>query len=123
MSVAEQKLTRLTAAGGSTSAAPENVSGPSRPRIISPTTAGRMLKVLLHGTCAYDCAYCAVRLERDLLRVPGIGPKGADRILSCRRERPFSSPADLARAGIRGKAAGRHLTFGGRSAVQTHLLL
>lgn len=61
--------------------------------------------------------------RRDLLRVPGIGPKGADRILSCRRERPFSSPADLARAGIRGHAAGRHLTFGGRSTVQTQLFL
>lgn len=61
--------------------------------------------------------------RRDLLRVPGIGPKGVDRILACRRERPFSGPTDLARAGIRGKAAGRHLTFGGRSTVQTHLPL
>ncbi len=61
--------------------------------------------------------------RRDLLRVPGIGPKGADRILSLRRVRPFTGLADLARAGIGGKAAGRHLTFGGREAVQTKLVL
>ncbi|WP_214020535.1 helix-hairpin-helix domain-containing protein [Methanoculleus sp.] len=59
----------------------------------------------------------------DLLRVPGIGPKGADRILSLRRERPFTGLADLARAGIRGKAAGRYLVFGGRETVQTKLVL
>jgi len=59
--------------------------------------------------------------RRDLLRVPGIGPKTADRILMLRRVRPFTGPADLARAGIRGKAAGRHLTFGGRETVQTRL--
>ncbi len=35
-------------------------------------------------------------------RPPGIGPKAADRILSLRRVRPFTGPADLARAGIRG---------------------
>ncbi len=61
--------------------------------------------------------------RRTLLRIPGIGPKGADRILSCRKERPFTRPADLARAGIKGKAAGRHLTFGGRDTVQTKLVL
>ncbi|HOI57703.1 MULTISPECIES: radical SAM protein [unclassified Methanoculleus] len=61
--------------------------------------------------------------RRALLRVPGIGPKGADRILSCRKERPFSGPPDLVRAGIRGHAAGRHLTFGERGTVQTQLLL
>ncbi len=27
----------------------------------------RMLKVLLHGSCAYDCAYCPVRLDRSRL--------------------------------------------------------
>ena len=59
--------------------------------------------------------------RRDLLRVPGIGPKGADRILNLRRVRPFSGPADLARAGIRGKAAGRHLIFNDRETVQTKL--
>ncbi|WP_292518831.1 radical SAM protein [Methanoculleus sp.] len=61
--------------------------------------------------------------RRDLLRVPGIGPKGADRILSLRKDRPFTGPADLTRAGIRGKAAGRYLTFGGRETVQTRLTL
>ena len=59
--------------------------------------------------------------RRDLLRVPGIGPKGADRILAMRRERPFTGPNDLPRAGLRGKAAGRCVTFGGRDTVQTRL--
>ncbi|ABN56321.1 MULTISPECIES: radical SAM protein [Methanoculleus] len=59
--------------------------------------------------------------RRDLLRVPGIGPKAADRILSLRRVRPFASPADLARVGIRGRAAARHLTFGDRDTIQTKL--
>ena len=27
----------------------------------------RMLKVLLHGSCSYDCAYCSVRLDRSQL--------------------------------------------------------
>ncbi len=61
--------------------------------------------------------------RHDLLRVPGIGPKGADRIIALRRVRPFTGPADLVRAGIRGKAAGRRLTFGGRETVQTRLAL
>ncbi|MCK8518203.1 radical SAM protein [Methanoculleus sp. 7T] len=59
--------------------------------------------------------------RRDLLRVPGIGPKGADRILALRKERPFTGPADLKRAGIKGKAAGRHVTFGGQDTVQAKL--
>ncbi|MCM2465376.1 radical SAM protein [Methanoculleus sp. CWC-02] len=59
--------------------------------------------------------------RRDLLRIPGIGPKAADRILALRRVQPFTCPADLARAGIRGQTAGRHLTFDGRDAIQTKL--
>lgn len=33
----------------------------------NPHAAGcnRMLKVLLHGSCSYDCAYCSVRLDRS----------------------------------------------------------
>jgi predicted DNA-binding helix-hairpin-helix protein len=27
----------------------------------------RVLKVLLHGSCSYDCAYCPVRLDRSRL--------------------------------------------------------
>ena len=61
--------------------------------------------------------------RRDLLRVPGIGPKAADRIISLRRVRPFSGPTDLLRAGIRGKAAGRHLIFSDRDTIQTKLFL
>ncbi len=26
---------------------------------------GRMLKVLMHGSCSYDCAYCPVRIDRS----------------------------------------------------------
>ncbi len=26
-----------------------------------------MLKVLLHGTCSYDCAYCSIHLQRARL--------------------------------------------------------
>lgn len=29
----------------------------------------RMLKVLLHGSCSYDCAYCSVRLDRSGISV------------------------------------------------------
>jgi len=59
--------------------------------------------------------------RHDLLRIPGIGPKGADRILAMRRERPLAGIDDLRRAGIRGKAAGQHVTFSGRDTVQTRL--
>lgn len=35
----------------------------------NPRAAGcnRMLKVLLHGSCSYDCAYCSVRADRSQL--------------------------------------------------------
>jgi predicted DNA-binding helix-hairpin-helix protein len=35
----------------------------------NPHAAGcnRMLKVLLHGSCSYDCAYCSVRADRSRL--------------------------------------------------------
>jgi len=60
----------------------------------------------------------------DLLRVPGIGPKAADRIIRLRKQRPFTGPADLARAGIGGQVAARHLTFGNRKGtIQTKLIL
>jgi len=60
----------------------------------------------------------------DLLRVPGIGPKAADRIIRLRKQRPFTGPADLARAGIRGQVAARHLTFGNRKeTIQTKLVM
>jgi predicted DNA-binding helix-hairpin-helix protein len=42
--------------------------------------------------------------RRDLLRVPGIGPKGADRILAARRQGRIAQLADLRHLGI---AAGR----------------
>ena len=73
MSTLEQKLTRLTAAGRFDLCSPgEGIRLLSAAPVINYNRraggCGRMLKVLLHGTCAYDCAYCAVRLQREQLR-------------------------------------------------------
>jgi predicted DNA-binding helix-hairpin-helix protein len=59
--------------------------------------------------------------RHDLLSVPGIGPKGADRILHLRRNRPFAGLSDLKRAGIRERNAGPYITFGAHEAVQARL--
>ncbi len=59
--------------------------------------------------------------RHDLLRVPGIGPRGADRILRMRAERPFLSFRDLKRAGIRSQLAERYITLGGREGMQMRL--
>jgi predicted DNA-binding helix-hairpin-helix protein len=58
---------------------------------------------------------------QDLLRVPGIGPQGADRILAMRRDRPFADIRDLRRAGIRTTRVRPFVTFGRREAVQMQL--
>jgi predicted DNA-binding helix-hairpin-helix protein len=52
--------------------------------------------------------------REELLRVPGIGPIGADRIVSARRTSKLRSPRDLARLGVRHRRASRFLTFDGR---------
>lgn len=57
----------------------------------------------------------------DLLRVPGIGPTGADRILRERKLRHFESLRDLKPLGIRTRWAADYLTFRGERTVQTRL--
>ena len=59
----------------------------------------------------------------DLIRVPGIGPRGADRILAMRRDRPIAGLHDLRRAGVRAGKARPFVTFGGRETVQMQLPL
>lgn len=55
----------------------------------------------------------------ELLRVPGIGPEGARRILDARRRRPLHSGGDLRRCGVAHRAAA-YLVFEERD-VQTRL--
>ncbi len=57
----------------------------------------------------------------DLLRVPGIGPTGADRILRERRKRHFTTLRDLKALGVRTRWAADYLTFPGERTVQTRL--
>ncbi len=60
--------------------------------------------------------------RRDLLRVPGIGPQGAERILQARREGRLRSLDDLRRLGIAaGRAAPFVLLDGRRPAYQLPL--
>ncbi|MBI4702269.1 MAG: radical SAM protein [Deltaproteobacteria bacterium] len=50
----------------------------------------------------------------ELLRVPGIGPAGADRIVRARRSARVRSPGDLGSLGVRWRVAAPYLTFDGR---------
>jgi predicted DNA-binding helix-hairpin-helix protein len=50
---------------------------------------------------------------RELLRVPGIGPTGASRIVTARRQGRLRSPRALARLGVRANVASPYLTFDG----------
>jgi predicted DNA-binding helix-hairpin-helix protein len=54
----------------------------------------------------------------QLLRVPGIGPTGADRIISARRRERLRSPERLRPLGVRWRAASPYLTFDGRLGVR-----
>ncbi len=60
-----------------------------------------------------------LRADRELLlRVPGIGPKTAERILRARREGGLRSPEALARLGVNLTKAGPYLRVAGRPAVR-----
>jgi predicted DNA-binding helix-hairpin-helix protein len=55
----------------------------------------------------------------DLLKVPGIGPKAADAIVTLRRRQPFSEVSHLRHAGVRDvQKAGRYLLLNGRAPEQ-----
>jgi len=50
----------------------------------------------------------------DLVRVPGVGPEGAKKIVAARRQGKILEPADLTRLGVRAKKASSFLTFDGK---------
>lgn len=51
---------------------------------------------------------------KDLLKIPGIGPRSAKRIVALRREHPFRSPDELSRVGIVMKRALPFILIHGR---------
>jgi len=56
-----------------------------------------------------------LRAPREtLLRVPGVGPRAAARLLVARRQGPPRGERDLARLGVRAAAAAPYVTLGGR---------
>lgn len=59
----------------------------------------------------------------DLLRVPGIGPVAAKRILTRRAKRRIADYHDLKATGVRGRAAEPYVTFGDGGSVQTRLFV
>jgi predicted DNA-binding helix-hairpin-helix protein len=54
--------------------------------------------------------------QHELLKVPGIGPKGARAILNARRHRTLANPAQLVKLGIPAAKAAPYLLFNGRQA-------
>jgi predicted DNA-binding helix-hairpin-helix protein len=52
--------------------------------------------------------------RRELLRVPGIGPKGADRMLAARRQAKLRDLSDLGRLGIATKRTAPFILLDGR---------
>jgi predicted DNA-binding helix-hairpin-helix protein len=61
--------------------------------------------------------------QQELLRVPGIGPKGAQAILNARRHRTLANPAQLVKLGIAAAKAAPYLLFNGRQTPQQLQLL
>jgi putative DNA modification/repair radical SAM protein len=59
----------------------------------------------------------------ELLRVPGIGPKSARRILEVRRQYGIKSPIELKNLGISLKRAQKFITIGGKCYDRTRWLL
>lgn len=56
--------------------------------------------------------------KHDLLRIPGIGLKGAEAILAARRQNKLRTPAALRKLGIAAERAVPYLLFDGRKAAQ-----
>jgi predicted DNA-binding helix-hairpin-helix protein len=56
--------------------------------------------------------------RHELLRVPGIGPKGADAILRARRHGTFRDLSDLQRLGVLANRAAPFILLNGKSPVQ-----
>jgi predicted DNA-binding helix-hairpin-helix protein len=54
--------------------------------------------------------------RQDLLKVPGLGPKGADAIVAARKKSPVSDEAQLRRLGIRVAPVLPWITIGGKYA-------
>jgi predicted DNA-binding helix-hairpin-helix protein len=79
------------------------------PREVDPKTAYAMMHPELYPVDVNRAA------ETDLLRVPGIGPVTARRVVEARRERPFGDLADLRKLGGVARRAGRYLRFAGRA--------
>jgi predicted DNA-binding helix-hairpin-helix protein len=52
--------------------------------------------------------------RETLLRVPGIGPRAADRLIAARRQVVLRGPADLRRLGVDVGRGGFFMTLGGR---------
>ncbi|UEC43107.1 MAG: hypothetical protein METHAR1v1_1080012 [Methanothrix sp.] len=53
----------------------------------------------------------------ELIRVPGIGPKSARRILLCRKNGRIERMGDLAKLGVAARRAGPFLQVGGKAAA------
>ncbi len=56
--------------------------------------------------------------RHELLRVPGIGPKGADAILRARRHGTLRDLGDLQRLGVHANRAAPFILLNGKSPVQ-----
>lgn len=52
--------------------------------------------------------------RRELVRVPGIGPKGAERVLTARRQGKLRALSDLSKLGIRARRAAPFILLDGR---------
>jgi predicted DNA-binding helix-hairpin-helix protein len=61
--------------------------------------------------------------REELLRVPGLGPKGVERVLAARREGVVRGPEALRRLGVRAGQTAGFLMFNGRHAGQRRLAL
>lgn len=79
------------------------------PREVDPKTAYAMMHPELYPVDVNRAP------ETDLLKVPGIGPVTARRVIEARRERPFAELADLRKLGSVAGRAGRYLRFAGRA--------